>query len=54
MLTDQMVRERGDALKGIANGVAGMLSEGLYERLREVELHALSSSQHGLGLDEAS
>ncbi len=51
LLADRAVQERGGALSGLASGVALQLSEGLQERMREVELLAVSSEAHGLGLN---
>jgi diguanylate cyclase len=51
VLAAQGLRERGEALQGISNGVALMLGEGLRERRREVELMAMSSEAHRIGLD---
>jgi diguanylate cyclase (GGDEF)-like protein len=53
MLTEQALRERGQALHTTASGVALMLAEGLRERLREVELMAEASQAHHIGLQPA-
>lgn len=54
LISRQQLRERGDALEGISNGVALMFAEGLRERLREVELLSQSSEARRIGLDAAS
>jgi diguanylate cyclase len=54
MLGRQMIRERGDAIHGIAEGVALMLGEGVHERLREVEMLAQSREAGRPGLDPLS
>lgn len=53
MLTDEALRERGQALHTTASSVALMLAEGMRERLREVELMADTSQVHDLGLHPA-
>lgn len=54
LISRQQLSERGDALQGIANGVALMFAEGLHERLREVELLSQSSEARRIGLDPAA
>jgi diguanylate cyclase len=51
MLGRQQVRERGDAIRGIAEGVAMMLGEGVHERMRELEMLARSPEASRPGLD---
>jgi diguanylate cyclase len=45
MLSSQLVNTRGDALRGLAEGTALMLADGLNERAREVTLLAEASSE---------
>lgn len=54
MLTEQALRERGDALHAMARGAATLFSEGLYERMREVTLLAQSNETQRMGLDPVS
>ncbi len=51
MLGDELLRERGDALRGIAHSSALLLAEGLQERTREVQLLAESKEVRRIGLD---
>jgi diguanylate cyclase (GGDEF)-like protein len=54
MLTEQALRERGDALHDTAKGAATLFAEGLYERMREVNLLAQSNEARRIGLDASA
>ncbi len=48
------LRDQGDALQSIARSTASALAEGLYERMREIELMAASPEVQRVGLDAAA